>query len=160
MNEKIKSWAKKNLIWLIIVGILLIGCVCGIIAGTHFYHKYTDLNAIVESADGGDFVELALQHEATIIALQHDLGAAVEYGRSAIERAEHAERINDRIGIITKQANAESIEFRNAMANTGSTIREIIEFQQRTIDYAGRVDRNNKAVEMELGMRYGENTRR
>ena len=152
MNGKIKSWAKKNIFWLVIVGVLFVGCVCGAIAGTHFYHKYTDLNAIVETADGGSLIEFIKQHEEAIIALQYDLGAAIEYGMVAVERAEHAERINDRIGIITKQADAELNELRIAMARYGSSINYAIELQFRIIDIATRIDRNNQAIKMELGM--------
>ena len=155
MNESVKSWAKKNLGWLIALGVLLIWSICGTIAGTHYHNRYAELKYTVAAADGGELAELVQQHENTIVVLQHDLGTANEYIRAADERAELTDRIIERAYGYAQLSDAEFIELRNTVASSGSTISEAVRTQYRIIAIAGRIEGNNTAVKMELGMRDG-----
>jgi len=150
MNENVKTWFNKNFFWFIFCGVFLIWAIGGTVAGIHFYDKYTELDATVVAADAGEFIKQLEHHENTITTLRSDLGAALEYGRAADERAGYAEGIIERAHGFVQLSNADFIELRITAAGMGSTISEAIRTQQRINDIVVRIERNNQRATAEL----------
>ena len=156
MNEDIQEIQPKKRLsppFLYILIALLVWALGSTRVAVYFGHKYSDLQSDISNAGDNELLELIKQKDDTILSLRGDLSAAIEYGRAADERAEHAEGVIDRAYAIVEQSDAEFAELRNTVANTGGTIQEAIKLQQGIIDFVARGERNNTAIKMELGMR-------
>jgi predicted sulfurtransferase len=139
--------------WFIIIGILLAWAIGATIAGLHFHGKFSELHAIVQSADGSDLARMVEQQRDTIITLRNDLDTAAEYIRAADEYAAGIEQRDRRIYEYVKLTDAELIDFGNTMASSGGTLQAAINLQQRSIEAFGRIKANNSAIKMEFGVR-------
>jgi hypothetical protein len=153
MNENFEIQLKSNRHWFIIIAVILAWAIGGTIIGFHFHGKYESLRAIVDNAGGSEFVGLIQQHGDGLISHLENISAIRVELESAIGRAESAERTIDRAYRLANESDAEFIEFGNTMASSGSTIATLIANQQRIIDIVSRIERNNQAVKMELGVR-------
>jgi len=153
MDEKFGIRLKSNRHWLIAIAVLLAWAIGATIGGIYFRGKFTNLQSAVQSADGSDLALLVDQQRDTIIALQNDLDTAAGHIRAADEFAVGIEQRDRRIYDLAKLTDAELIDVGNAMASTGGTIQEAINLQQRIIEAYGRIQANNSAITLELGVR-------
>jgi hypothetical protein len=153
MNENYKSRGKAHRFCLIIGVVLLAWAVGGTIIGVHFHGKYESLQATIDNAGGSEFVDLAQRHGTGLISHLEDISAIRGQLESANGAAAELEQRNQRAYDLAKQSDDEFIEFRSTVASSGSTISTLIANQQRIIDIVGRIERNNQAVKIELGVR-------
>jgi hypothetical protein len=153
MDEKIEVRLKNNRHWIIIIAILLAWAIGGTIIGVHFCGKYKSLQGIIDKAGGSELVGLIERHGAGLISQLEDISAIRGELESANGAAAELEQRNQRAYDLAKQSDDEFIEFRSTVASSGSTISTLIANQQRIIDIVGRIERNNQAVKIELGVR-------
>ena len=152
MNEENQAKINRPLSYILLI-LLLTWAIGATITGIWSRNQYNSLRSTIEGAGGDVLVEFIQQHGDNLLSVYDDIGAIRGELATALERAEHAERINERAYELAERSDAEFVEFRNTMAGTGNTITALIANQQRINLIVGRIERNHYAVKMELGMR-------
>lgn len=153
MNEKVKDFFKISHFWLVVGAVLLVWAVCGTISAILYHGEYKSAVATIEAAGGDEFVKLISQHNDTAIGVHDDIVATRIELQSAVRRTAELEQRILRAYEYAKSTDEEFIEFRSAMGSAGTSIQDTIRFQQGIIDFVGRIERNNSAIKVELGVR-------
>ena len=142
---------RKKLI--IVIAVLFAWAVCGTATAIMYYGEYKSTAAIIDAAGGDKFVELVKQHGDTIVGVLDDVVAVRTELQSAVERTAELEQRIERATGYAKLTDAELVDFGNTMASSGNTLQDAINLQQRTIEFARRIQKNNSAIKVELGVR-------
>ena len=142
---------RKKLI--IVIAVLFAWAVCGTATAIMYYGEYKSTVAIIEAAGGDKFVELVKQHGDSIVVVLDDVVAVRTELQSAVGRTAELEQRIERATGYAKLTDAELIVFGNTMASSGNTLQDAINLQQRTIEFARRIQKNNSAITLELGVR-------
>ena len=155
MYENKQAWIKINRLLRIAMFILLAWAIFATVAGLFFRSRYTSLQSVLKDAGGSELVQLIQQHGDTILSVYDDLFTTRGELKSALERAEYAEHLNNRAIELAERSDEGFDEFRAAMASAGGTITALIANQSRINEIIARIEGNNTAIKRELGSRPG-----
>jgi len=143
--------AKKIIIIVMAVLLAWTGGATGI--AVYFGRSYSNLQSSLAESGKGELLTIIKSQRSTILELQDDLGTAGEHIRAADEFAAEIEQRDQRIYELAQLTNAELVDIGNTMASSGGTLQAAISLQQRIIESFRRIQANNSAIALELGVR-------